>query len=175
MYDSGSYATDIAFVPQWHDGLSPYGEWTVASITVAKGWITANDPALDFAFLVIAPQKKSGPSLQKTTGALRLGVNAGFDHKIYLIGYNDADSKPIGCSSRSTEFDSTQMQSYCNDYRNGTSGGPWILDFNRLTGTGIVFGDIGGYEQGGSHPYLSYSPYYSSSILLLFRQVQRRS
>lgn len=67
------------------------------------------------------------------------------------------------------------MQSYCNDYRNGTSGGPWILDFNHVTGTGIVFGDIGGYEQGGSHPYLSYSPYYSSSILLLFRQVQRRS
>jgi hypothetical protein len=109
------------------------------------------------------------------TGALRLGVDAGFGHKIYLIGYNDADSKPIGCSTRSTEFDSTQMQSYCNDYRNGTSGGPWILNFNHVTGTGIVFGDIGGYEQGGGYPYLSYSPYYSSSILLLFQQVQRRS
>jgi len=27
----------------------------------------------------------------------------------------------------STEFDATQMQFYCNDFQDGTSGGPWIL------------------------------------------------
>jgi len=175
VYGSSSYVTDVAFVPQWHDGLSPYGEWTVSSITLAAGWVSRRDPNLDFAFLGVAPQRKNGPSLQKTTGALRLGVNDGFDHKVYLVGYNDTDSKPIGCSSSSTELDSTQMQVYCNDYRNGTSGGPWILNFNRATGTGIVFGDIGGYEQGGAHPSLSYSPYYGSSILRLFQQAQHSS
>jgi V8-like Glu-specific endopeptidase len=169
----GSYATDIAYVPQWHDGVSPHGVWTVTSITVAKGWISAQDPNLDFAFLTVAPQKKGGAPVQRVTGGLRLGVNDGFNHKIYVIGYNDTDSKPIGCSTTSTKFEPTQMRFYCNSYQDGTSGGPWILDFNRVTGTGIVFGDIGGYEQGGDYPYLSYSPYYSSSILHLFQQAER--
>jgi V8-like Glu-specific endopeptidase len=175
VYDNGSYATDIAFVPQWHDGLSPYGEWTVSSITVARGWVSARDPDLDSAFLAVAPQRKNGPSLQQTTGALRLGVNAGFSHKMYLIGYNDADNEPVGCSSTSTEFNPAQMQVYCNDYRNGTSGGPWILGFNRVTGAGTVFGDIGGYQQGGNQLFLSYSPYYGSSIGRLYQQAQRSS
>lgn len=170
-----SYATHIAYVPQWHDGRSPYGRWTVTSITAAKGWISSQDPALDFAFLTVAPQKRGGASVQRITGGLRLGINVGFNHKIYVIGYNDTDSKPIGCASTSAEFEPTQMRFYCNDYGDGTSGGPWILDFNRVTGSGIVFGDIGGYEQGGRYPYLSYSPYYGSSILHLFQQAQRNS
>jgi len=175
VYGGGSYAADVAFVPQWHDGRSPYGQWIVSRITIAGGWASGRDPDLDFAFLSVAPQRKNGPSLQQTTGALRLGVNDGFDHKLYLVGYNDADTEPVGCSSSSTELDPTQMQVYCNDYQNGTSGGPWILDLNRAAGTGIVFGDIGGYQQGGDRPFLSYSPYYGASVLRLFQQAERGS
>jgi V8-like Glu-specific endopeptidase len=169
----GSYVTDIAYVPQWHNGVSPHGIWAVRTITVAKGWISSADPNLDFAFLSVAPQKTGGAPVQRVTGGLRLGVNEGFSHKVYVIGYNDTDSSPVGCSTTSAKFEPTQMRFYCNDYQDGTSGGPWILNLNRVTGSGIVFGDIGGYEQGGDFPYLSYSPYYSSSILALFQQAQR--
>jgi V8-like Glu-specific endopeptidase len=169
----GSYATNIAYVPQWHNGVSPHGIWAVRTITVAKGWISSADPNLDFAFLSVAPQKTGGAPVQRVTGGLRLGVNEGFSHKVYVIGYNDTDSSPVGCSTTSAKFEPTQMRFYCNDYQDGTSGGPWILNLNRVTGSGIVFGDIGGYEQGGDFPYLSYSPYYSSSILALFQQAQR--
>jgi V8-like Glu-specific endopeptidase len=172
-----SYATNIAYVPEWHNGISPYGMWTVTSITVAQGWISSQDPNLDFAFLTVAPQTRHRHRvpIQRVTGGLWLGVNVGFNHKIYVIGYNNTDSEPVGCASRSTKFDATQMQFYCNDYQDGTSGGPWILHFNPVTGSGIVFGDIGGYQQGGDYPYLSYSPYYSWSILRLFLQAQRNS
>ena len=170
---SGSYAADIVFVPQWHDGHSPHGLWAVARITVPPGWLSSRDPNLDYAFLTIAPQERSGIQLQRVTGGLRLGVNLGFRHKIYVIGYNDTDSEPVGCSTASARFNSAQMKFYCNSYRDGTSGGPWILDFNRVTGSGIVFGNIGGYERGGDFPYLSYSPYYGSAVLRLFQQAQR--
>jgi V8-like Glu-specific endopeptidase len=171
---ASSYATDIAYVPQWHNGVSPHGVWAVRTITVAKGWISTQDPNLDFAFLSVAPQKTGGAPVQRVTGGLTLGVNEGFSHKIYVIGYNDTDSSPVGCSATSAKFKPTQMRFYCNNYQDGTSGGPWILDLNRVTGSGIVFGDIGGYEQGGDFPYLSYSPYYSSSILALFQRAQRK-
>lgn len=168
----GSYATNIAYVPEWHDGVSPYGEWPVTSITVASGWITSANQNLDFAFLTVAP--KSGPfrPIQGATGGLRLGANVGYSHDMYVIGYNNTDTGPIGCATTSTEFEANQMQFYCNDYWDGTSGGPWILNFNPVTGSGVLFGDIGGYEQGGNYSYLSYSPYYSWSILELFLRAQ---
>lgn len=54
----------------------------------------------------------------------------------------------------------------------GTSGGPWILHLNPVTGSGTVVGDIGGYEQGGDYPWASYSPYYGWPILRLFIQAE---
>jgi V8-like Glu-specific endopeptidase len=165
-----SYATNIAYVPEWHDGISPYGTWPVTSITVAKGWIASQNQNLDFAFLTVAPSSGRYVPIQRVTGGLRLGINLPYNEKIHVIGYNNTDSAPLLCATKSTEFERTQIQFYCNNYWDGTSGGPWIVNFNPRTGTGIVVGDIGGYEQGGDYPYLSYSVYYSWSILALYNQ-----
>jgi V8-like Glu-specific endopeptidase len=170
-----SAVTNLAYVPEWHDGVSPYGAWTVTSITIAQGWISAQDPDLDFAFLTVAPQRGRPVPIQQVTGGLRLGVNTGYNHKFYVIGYNNADNEPVGCAAASGEFEPSQMRFYCNDYQDGTSGGPWILDFNRATGSGVIFGDIGGYQAGGKYPDVSYSPYYGDAILGLFQKAQSKS
>jgi V8-like Glu-specific endopeptidase len=169
-----SYATNIAYVPEWHKGVSPYGSWAVQTITVAAGWVHSQNPNLDFAFLTVTPPPGTKRPIQFVTGGLRLGINAGYAHPIYVIGYNDTDDQPIGCATTSFKFETDQMKFYCNSYWDGTSGGPWILHYNRVTGSGTVFGDIGGYEQGGDYPWASYSAYYSWSILRLFLQAQFR-
>jgi hypothetical protein len=64
------------------------------------------------------------------------------------------------------------MEFYCSNYWDGTSGGPWIPDFNPATGSGVVSGDIGGYEQGGDYAWTSYSGYYGAATLDLFNQAQ---
>src|SRR6202012_3323209 len=38
VYGSGGYAANVVYVPQWHQGASPYGAWPVTTITVAQGW-----------------------------------------------------------------------------------------------------------------------------------------
>jgi V8-like Glu-specific endopeptidase len=171
VYD-GSYAANVAYVPKWHKGLSPYGVWPVRAITVAAGWVRSQDPSLDFAFLTVTPPPGTRRPVQLVTGGLWLGLNAGYAHPIYVIGYNDTDDQPIGCATTSFRFETGQMKFYCNSFWDGTSGGPWILHFNPVTGSGIVFGDIGGYQQGGDYPWASYSDYYSWSILRLFLQAQ---
>jgi V8-like Glu-specific endopeptidase len=165
-------ATNIAYVPEWHQGVSPYGSWAVQSVTVASGWQTSQDPNLDFAFLRVTPPPGTQRPIQLVTGGLWLGINAGYAHPIYVIGYNDTDSQPIGCATASFEFETGQMEFYCNSYWDGTSGGPWIEDFSPVTGSGILIGDIGGYEQGGDYPWASYSAYYSWPILALFAEAQ---
>lgn len=165
-----SYATNIAYVPEWHGGVSPYGTWPVTSITVASGWISDQNQNLDFAFLTVAPPVGQWRPIQRVTGGLLLGINLPYNERIHVIGYNDTDDQPIVCNTTSSKFEPTQIEFYCNNYWDGTSGGPWIVNYNARTGTGIVIGDIGGYEQGGDYPYESYSVYYSWSILALYNQ-----
>ena len=171
VYGSG-YATNIAYVPEWHSGVSPYGAWPVRSITVASGWQQSQDPDLDFAFLKVAPPSGKRRPVQLVTGGLLLGINAGYSHPVYVIGYNNTDSQPIGCATKSFEFEPTQIEFYCNNFWDGTSGGPWITHFNPATGTGVVIGDIGGYEQGGDYPWASYSDYYTWPTLRLYLQAE---
>jgi hypothetical protein len=167
-----SYATNIAYVPQWHNGVSPYGSWPVRTITVAAGWKQSQNPGLDFAFLAVTPPPGTARPIQLVTGGLRLGINAGYAHRIYVIGYNNTDDQPIGCATRSFEFEPGQLEFYCNSFWDGTSGGPWIVHFNPVTGGGTLIGDIGGYEQGGDYPWSSYSDYYSWPTLQLFLVAQ---
>jgi V8-like Glu-specific endopeptidase len=167
-----SYATNIAYVPQWHSGVSPYGSWPVRTITVAAGWKQSQNPSLDFAFLAVTPPPGTTRPIQFVTGGLRLGINAGYAHRIYVIGYNNTDNQPIGCATRSFKFEPGQLEFYCNSFWDGTSGGPWIVHFNPVTGGGTLIGDIGGYEQGGDYPWASYSDYYSWPTLRLFLVAQ---
>ena len=174
VYGSSGYAANVAYVPEWHQGVSPYGSWAVSAITVAAGWQQSQDPDLDFAFLTVAPPAGTTEPVQLVTGGLRLGVGTGYAHPVTVIGYNNTDDQPIKCATSSFEFEPTQLEFYCNNYQDGTSGGPWITHFNPVTGTGTVIGDIGGYEQGGDYPWASYSPYYGWPILRLFLQAQFR-
>jgi V8-like Glu-specific endopeptidase len=174
VYGSSGYATNVAYVPQWHQGVSPYGSWAVSAITVAAGWQRSQDPDVDFAFLAVTPPAGTTEPVQLVTGGLRLGAGTGYAHPVTVIGYNNTDNQPIKCAASSFEFEPTQLEFYCNNYQDGTSGGPWITHFNPVTGTGTVIGDIGGYEQGGDYPWASYSPYYGWPILRLFLQAQFR-
>lgn len=172
VYGSSGSAANVAYVPEWHQGVSPYGAWTVRTITVAAGWEQSQDPDLDFAFLTVAPPAGTRKPIQLVTGGLRLGVNPGYAHPITVIGYNNTDSQPIKCVTSSFRFEATQIEFYGNGFWDGTSGGPWITHFNPAAGRGTVIGEIGGYEQGGDYPWASYSPYYSWAILRLFLQAQ---
>ena len=110
--------------------------------------------------------------IQFVTGGLWLGINQGYAHPIYVIGYNDTENYPIGCATRSSKFETGQMQFFCTGYWDGTSGGPWITNYNSSNGTGTVIGVIGGYEEGGLVPWKSYSTYFGRDTLKLFLQAE---
>ena len=169
-----TYATNIEFVPKYHSGQMPYGAWPVATITVATGWQRSHDQDLDFAFLTVSPPAGTRTPIQFVTGGLWLGIDQGYDHPIEVIGYNNAGNAPIKCASTSFKYEANQMKFFCLNYQSGTSGGPWILGFDPATGTGTVFGVIGGYKEGGLHPWASFSAYFGPPALALFLQAQRQ-
>jgi V8-like Glu-specific endopeptidase len=170
VYSKG-FATNIEYVPGYHDGKRPYGVWPVRTITVASGWKLSHDPDLDFAFLTLAAA--GGKRIQAKTGGLTIAFTRWYSEKIEVIGHNDSGAAPIRCATRSFRFRTGQMEFYCHGFWTGTSGGPWIIGYNARNGTGTVFGVIGGYERGGDYEWASYSAYFGSSARILYEQVER--
>ena len=166
------FATNIAYVPGYHDGKRPYGAWAVRAITVANGWKVSHNPDLDFAFLTLA--SAGGRQIQARTGGLTIGFTRWYsEQKIEVIGHNDSGAKPIRCATKSFRFRAGQMEFYCHGFWTGTSGGPWIIGYNAKNGTGTVFGVIGGYELGGDYEWASYSAYFGSATRTLYQQAER--
>ncbi|MEV6828314.1 serine protease [Amycolatopsis sp. NPDC051102] len=153
----------MTFAPGYHDGVAPFGMWTVTGVAVADGWTTSADPDLDFAFLTVQ-QPGNTASLESLTGANTLGTDRGFVHRITLTGYPDTADSPVVCEGNTTQSDKYQQRVACPGFPDGTSGGPWV------TG-GEVIGVIGGFELGGDTPDVSYSAYFDDDIAKLYASV----
>jgi len=87
-----------------------------------------------------------------------------------VIGYPDGTNEPITCTARARSFErGHQMVFDCDDYTDGTSGGPFLADVNAATGQGTVIGIIGGLDQGGYTPQVSYSIEFEQNVADLYK------
>jgi V8-like Glu-specific endopeptidase len=157
VYTSKGYSQNMEFVPGYDEGSQSYGVWPVTQITVAKGWRQGENPDLDVAFLNVAPPPNSVGPIAQVTGALQIAFALPDAQHITVIGYNNTDQRPIMCSTTSFKFRTDQMEFHCSGFWYGTSGGPWILNYDSGQGTGTVYGVIGGYEAGGYVSWASFA------------------
>jgi V8-like Glu-specific endopeptidase len=158
----------LAFVPDYHSGEMPYGVWPIAQVVTDAQWRSAHDPDDDVAFLIVHRHGSSTP-IEKVTGAERLGIGQPTGQVARVIGYPSHADSPVICQNRVSAESSTQMRFDCANYPAGTSGGPFLVDVDPLTGKGMVIGVIGGYEQGGYTPSVSYSPAFGQRVEALFQ------
>ena len=160
----------LTFAPGYHDGVAPYGRWTVTGSFVADGWSASADPDLDFAFLTVH-QAGNPATVESLTGSNVLGTDTGFTHPITLTGYPDTSDAPVVCQGTTSQSDTYQQRVACAGFPDGTSGGPWVTDVDPATGYGTVIGVIGGYQLGGDTPDVSYSSYFDDDIAKLYDSV----
>jgi V8-like Glu-specific endopeptidase len=154
-------ATGVVFAPGYHDGKFPHGTWFIRTVYVDSAWEQDQNPNDDVAFLVAG---RAGTHIQRHTGAETLMVDKP-PQVVDVIGYPDGKREPITCTARARSFDhGHQMVFDCDDYTDGTSGGPFLAHVNPKTGAGWVIGVIGGYQEGGDTPNISYSPRFFSAI-----------
>ena len=167
----GSYLTDIAFVPGYHDGQDPYGVWTPSKIIVDPRWMDDADPDYDVAFLIVG-QAGSGERIEDAVGGDALGTGGSPTALTRVIGYPEATEEPLTCTNFTTPVSATQLEFDCAGYPGGTSGGPFLTGVDPVTGLGTVVGVIGGYEEGGDTPDVSYSVYFGDAVAQLFAQAE---
>ena len=157
--DGTPAATGMTFVPGYHDGVEPYGEWTVESAAVDPHFLADADPDYDVAFLRV-----SGP-VEDVTGGFAVDFDPGAGDSVTAVGYPIEDDGPTVRSGVTAQLSATQLELPAPGLENGTSGGPW------LRADGTLVGLTGGYEQGGYDYDTSYSTYLGRGFADLRDQV----
>ncbi|MEU6772631.1 trypsin-like serine protease [Streptomyces sp. NPDC046759] len=168
--DSGQPLNDLVFAPGYRNGDGPTGLWKVSKVVVDDRWAESQDEDLDVAFLVV--DQKDGKDIQDVLGGNALGINRGFDNKVKITGYPSSRDTPVSCQNRTTKFSDTQLRIQCTDLEDGTSGSPWLADYDPKSHTGTVVGVLGGHEGGGAQADVSYAAYFDDDIAKLYRRAQ---
>jgi V8-like Glu-specific endopeptidase len=173
----------IAFAPGYHDGKTPYGIWYVSRVFVDQAWSASGSIADDVAFLQLKVNA-AGTEIEDVTGANQLGLSEPAGQLTQVIGYPDGSSEPVVCENQTKAFGAgstgagstgaastgaTQLEFDCGGYPDGTSGSPFLVQVSQATGEGTVTGVIGGYEQGGDSPSVSYSIAFGSNVGALYQ------
>jgi len=166
--NGSGYKQDIVFIPGYRDGTAPYGTWTPQRLLVAPQWANSADPDFDVGFVVLQPH--DGENIQQVLGASRLGFDSGYQYLVRVTGYPSSADAPITCINRTSRKSATQLQFNCSGYTGGTSGSPWVTHFDTRSRTGTIVGVIGGYQEGGDTPSVSYSVHFGSGVRQLYEQ-----
>jgi V8-like Glu-specific endopeptidase len=158
----------LAFIPGYANGKAPYGIWRVTQIYTDQAWKSAQDPDDDVAFLRLSAATDGVP-IEDITGAERLGTSESAGTLVQVIGYPDGASQPVWCVNWTKSFSPTQLEFDCAGYTDGTSGGPFLSDVSGTSGEGTIIGVIGGYEQGGLSPSVSYASVFGAEVAALYQ------
>ena len=160
----GKKLGDVLFAPGFYNGTVQFGEWKVTSQLFAPGWFGGNVNR-DFAFLTVRGD------VQARAGAEKLGYSAPAPKTVRVEGYSPL-SGPVVCNRKPgsiTVDGQVQLQFDCPGYSNASSGAPFLSDISPKSGQGDVVGVIGGYQQGGDLPQISYAAEFGPNVARLYQ------
>jgi V8-like Glu-specific endopeptidase len=161
----------IAFVPGYANGKEPHGVWKVTAVYTDKAWQSSQNPNDDVAFLRLS-DAAGGVPVERVTGAESVGIGWKLPALVQVIGYPETSNQPISCVNWAKRFSPTQLVFDCDGYTDGTSGGPFLADVSAASGRGTLIGVIGGYEQGGDTPQVSYASAFGTAVAALYRSAE---
>lgn len=149
------------FAPGYRDGKAPYGVWRLTGVDVAGDWTDGKDPDDDIAFATLAPL--DGAQIEDVVGGFPVATEQPDDVTVTVLGYPSTLDAPLRCTNATSLLSETQRRVECPDLSGGTSGSPWLAD-------GALAGVLGGYEEGGTVPEVSYSAVMGDQALELYRE-----
>lgn len=155
----------LLFAPGYHDGVAPYGFWTVVGAYADDDWLSGQDADHDYAILQVAGRQPSAgaTTLEAATGGNRLSTAPSSGDAVTVVGYNaGVNDEPVTCDTVVREQGAYPAFD-CPGFSGGTSGSPWLVrppDSNGL----VVRALIGGPNYGGCVDSTSYSSSFGQPI-----------
>ncbi|WP_371525373.1 peptidase [Streptomyces sp. NBC_01283] len=127
----------MVFVPAYHKGKAPYGAFAVRSAAAPRSW--EKDSTNDMSALTVDADK-NGKKLTDLVGSQAIAFNRPVGGTISSFGYSatrpQLGEELLRCVGTAKKENGTQAIP-C-DMSGGSSGGPWLADFNATTGKGVL-------------------------------------
>lgn len=171
----GQFVTNWTFIPAYHEGSEPFGQWPAKRLATTGPWQEAANIKYDLGAAVVR-RSGTGERLQTVVGACGIGFDQPRDQIYHAYGYPAVQppleftgEREFRCTSRPTGADEPgtagppTMYIDC-DMTGGSSGGGWIADGTLLSVTSY------GYPLEVDHLY---GPYMSRSAKALYRGVRK--
>ncbi|MFI9720765.1 trypsin-like serine peptidase [Streptomyces sp. NPDC052396] len=178
----------VGFVPNYN-GVDvhslPYGIWPVKDWFIYRQY-KHNDQTvvsdLDFSFASLKSVK--GKNVQDVVGGNTLARTNSFKNNVTIVGYPDAgrhnpNDMPVKCNTKTWPLSGyNQMLIDCAGMWGGVSGGPWFSEIHD-DGTGVIIGNVGGFNGGGildkkspMYDRITYSPMHQDYFFRLYDDAQ---
>jgi Trypsin-like peptidase domain/RTX calcium-binding nonapeptide repeat (4 copies) len=135
----GGFASDWSFVPGYHAGSAPYGEWPAKTLATTSGWRSGANVRVDFGAATVA-RDPAGRGIEDIVGARKIAFGQPRTDPITAFGYPAEPTlfEPLfdgerlySCDSPITGSDTPPgagpdtVQIDC-DMSGGSSGGGWV-------------------------------------------------
>ncbi len=136
-----SWADNWTFVPGYDEGEEPYGRYVAREMFVPPEWSDQADDSFDLGMAVL--HTTDGKHVQDRTGAQRIAFGGNSEQQTYAFGYPTTgafDGRALNfCAGRPEADDrGTTSSGMTCAMTEGSSGGPWMTDFDPNTGKGTV-------------------------------------
>ncbi|MEI5101203.1 peptidase [Streptomyces sp. PmtG] len=129
--------TTMVFAPAYHNGKTPYGAFAVRTVASPRSWET--DSTNDVSALTVDADK-NGKKLTDVVGGQAIAFNRPVGGAVSSFGYSatrpQRGERLLRCVGTAKKEHGQQFIP-C-DMSGGSSGGPWLADFNATTGKGVL-------------------------------------
>ncbi len=181
VHDKGAgWSHNIAFVPAYWNGGTPFGTWPALHAVAPRAWVRKENFSADYAALKV-PRSFYGP-LSKIVGGVGLAWGQPRRQTFLALGYPNnlySGQAMYACISRSAGKDPFQRGPGppdtgigCN-MSHGASGGSWMIG-KRSNGKQRPFiNSVTSYRY-NQRPNLLFGPYFTKSVRNLVRATSRR-
>jgi V8-like Glu-specific endopeptidase len=135
----GQWMSNWVFVPRYRNGVRPFGTWSAYTLTTRTAWINSSSSDEDMGIVVM--NTLGGSSIANVVGGNGLRWNWGYSVSVTILGY-PAGAPFTGelqyfCQGTTWNGHGQQVRAWCN-MTGGSSGGPWLQEYNDQNGLGYI-------------------------------------
>jgi V8-like Glu-specific endopeptidase len=163
----GGWYWNLIFVPGMRGASEPAGRFAAFSLTTRTAWITGSSPDEDMAIAIMHNGGYSNAKVVDSVGGNGLRWNWGYGVFVTILGYpvvGYPGDTQYYCQSSTWWTHGQELTAWCG-MTEGSSGGPWLQDYNGSTGLGYV-NSVTSHRHGDARQM--YGPYFDDDAKSLF-------
>ncbi|POM22766.1 hypothetical protein BTM25_49700 [Actinomadura rubteroloni] len=161
----GKWMTNWTFVPRYRNGSRPFGTFAAKQFRTFNTWISSSAYNRDVGMVTTWPL--NGRKLVNVVGGNGLSWNYPKNVAVTVLGYPKNFSSgqiQAWCKGTTRDAGGGRIALNCN-FQPGSSGGPWIRNFDNTTGRGQTNGVTSTISTTGG---VNKSPYFDTAVKNMF-------